>query len=271
MTTAAHSLSDRQLREVEYHAAHAASLKARGVEVTYDLLAPGRRRWWNASWAMYSLLLRADLRGKRVLVVGCGLGQDAIRLARLGARVWAFDLSPDMLAVAGELAQREQVQVVFDRMPAEQLGYEDGAFDCIVARDILHHVDIPRAMAQLARVAADGALFIANEVYCHSALDRIRRSGLVVRHLYPRLVASIYQGAAPYITPDERKCNQHDLRLLRAALASGRCEYFSCFISRLLPPTWTTAAKLDRLLLKALGPAAGLLGSRVLLSGTFRK
>lgn len=35
-----------------------------------------------------------NLRGKRALVIGCGLGEDAEELARAGASVCAFDLSP---------------------------------------------------------------------------------------------------------------------------------------------------------------------------------
>jgi ubiquinone/menaquinone biosynthesis C-methylase UbiE len=216
---------------------------------------------------MYTRLLEADLRGKNVLVAGCGLGEDAIRLARMGAHVSGFDLSPDMLAVAAELARREGVNVAFDRMPAERLGYDDGVFDCIVARDILHHVDITPAMRELARVAAAGALFVANEVYSHSFTDRIRRTRLVTRRLYPRLVDHVYQGAKPYITEDERKLNQSDLRLIQAHLTDWRCEYFSCLVMRLVPPTWTNTAKFDRLMLKALGPAAGLLAGRVILTG----
>jgi ubiquinone/menaquinone biosynthesis C-methylase UbiE len=265
------SLSDRQLREIQYHKSHAALLQERGVELSYDVLTGGPRRWWNASWAMYGILLKAHLAGRRVLVAGCGLGEDAIRLSRLGAQTWAFDLSPDMLAGAAALARREEAAVTFDRLPAERLSYADSRFDCIVIRDILHHVDIPAAMAELTRVAAEGALFVINEVYSHSLLERIRRTRLVTRRLYPRLAGHIYQGAAPYITPDERKLNQHDLRYLRARLKNARCQYFSCFITRLLAPSWTTAAKLDRRFLQSLGPAGRLLASRLLLSGTIRK
>ncbi len=271
MNILAKSLSDRQLREIEYHKSHAASLLTRGVSVSYDVLTPRPRRWWNASWAMYDLLLKSGLRGRKVLVAGCGLGEDAIRLARLGAQTWAFDLSPDMLAGARELARRENVPVTFDLMPAERLDYPDGTFDCIVLRDILHHVDLPRAMDELTRVAAEAALFVINEVYTHTFLDRIRHTGLVARGLYPRLVGRIYQGNKPYITPDERKLNQHDLLYIRARLTDCRCEYFGCFTNRLIAPTWMAAAKIDRLLLKAVGSAGSLLAGRLLLSGVIKK
>jgi ubiquinone/menaquinone biosynthesis C-methylase UbiE len=271
VSTAGYPLSDRQLREVEYHKDHAAKSMAQGLSVPCDLLAPHRRRWWNASWAMYTRLLKADLRGKNVLVPGCGFGEDAVRLARMGARVFAFDLSPDMLAVARELTRREGADVAFSQMPAERLDYADGFADCIVVRDVLHHVDITPAMRELTRVAAPGAMFLANEVYSHSFTDRIRYSWLVISRLYPQMVDYVYGGAKPYITADERKLNEADIRQVQTHLTNWRCEYFSCLVTRLLPPTWTTLAKCDRLMLKALGPAAGLLAGRVLLTGHIGK
>lgn len=59
---------------------------------------PGRIPWAdrNGHPLLVEWLARPgiDLRGKRALVVGCGLGEDAEELARAGASVCAFDLSP---------------------------------------------------------------------------------------------------------------------------------------------------------------------------------
>ena len=52
---------------------------------------------------MYEYLVNCGLMDKRVLVVGCGFGDDALRLAKLGAKVNAFDLSPDSLEIARSL------------------------------------------------------------------------------------------------------------------------------------------------------------------------
>src|SRR5437773_5237391 len=54
--------------------------------------------------SVFDLLVReGDLRGRRVLEVGCGTGQLAAALAeRAYAKVWAVDASPEMLAVARE-------------------------------------------------------------------------------------------------------------------------------------------------------------------------
>ena len=129
---------------------------------------------------MYAYLVACDLKDKRVLVVGCGFGDDALRLAKLGAQVSAFDLSADLLFLAKKLANREGLNVSFEQMPAEMLRYDDNFFDCVIARDILHHVDIPLTMSEIVRVSKPNALLVVNEIYSHSFMDRIRHLAIVV-------------------------------------------------------------------------------------------
>ncbi len=150
-------LTERQKNELEYHRKHAKDNEAiLSKPFSWDVLDRPSRRWGNAYWQMYAYLSGLNLAGKRVLVVGCGFGDDALRLAKLGAEVHAFDLSPDSLSIARSLANREGLSIAFDQMPAETLKYASDFFDCIVARDIFHHVDVPRAMSEVCRVAKPG-------------------------------------------------------------------------------------------------------------------
>ena len=149
-----------------------------------------QRRWWNGYWSMYSFLRELPVAGKKVLIVGCGFGDDALRLAKWGAEVYAFDLSPDSLEIARALAVREGLQIDFRQMPAERLAYESNFFDYVLACDILHHVEIPQAMAELVRVSTDQAMFVINELYSHSFTDKIRRSTFVEKKLDPGTVAT---------------------------------------------------------------------------------
>ena len=263
-------MTDRQIREIQYHKGHAAKAEAEGRSVAFDVIGRGRRRWWNASWAMYTHLMNADLRGKKVLVAGCGFGEDAIRLAKLGACVYAFDLSPDVLKIARRTAETMQLAIDFAQQPMEHLDYPAGVFDCIVARDILHHVSIAPAMSEMARVARPGAMFVANEVYSHSFTHKLRNSRFVNRVLYPRMVDYIYEGDTPYITPDERKLDERDIRKISAHLADSRSQYFSFIVSRLVPARYAPMAKIDRLFLRLLGGAGGALAGRILLTGRMR-
>ena len=143
-------------------------------------------------------------------------------MAKLGARVSAFDLSAESLNIAEQLADRENLQVEFSQMPAEDLRYPSGTFDVVVIRDILHHVDIEPSMAELRRVAKPGGLIVINEIYSHSLTDNFRNSALVTRFLYPKMRRMIYGADDPYITADERKLTERDLSLILTSLGEIR-------------------------------------------------
>jgi ubiquinone/menaquinone biosynthesis C-methylase UbiE len=261
------TLTERQRREREYHQGHAALQSV--APMKYDILESRKRRWWNAYWDLWTYLITLDLKGKRILVVGCGSGDDAILFARLGAAVSAFDLSPDMLAIAKARALLSEVAVDFDEMASETLAFEDSTFDLIFARDILHHVDIPQTMQEIVRVAKQGALFIADEIYSHSITNRIRYSAFVEKWLYPRLRDIVYGGQKPYITADERKMTEHDIDLVRSHLALvSRTRYFNFLVTRIISDKNILLSKIDRAMLIAAGKsAARFLAGRIVLVG----
>lgn len=266
-------LTDRQQRELDYHREHAKlHTSVLATPFSWDVLQRPDRRWWNAYWAMYDYLVNSDLRDKRVLVVGCGFGDDALRLAKLGAKVSAFDLSPDSLEIAMALASREGLDILFEEMPAEKLVYENDTFDYIVSRDILHHVDIPKTMSEIVRVAKPGAIFVVNEIYSHSITDRIRHSTLVEKIVYPRMQKMIYGSGKPYITEDERKLSEFDLdQIMRQLEPRLFTKHFNFLVTRVIPDRFESLAKVDRLLLLVFRPIAHLLAGRMLFSARIAK
>jgi len=105
-------------------------------------------------------LLRAfgDLRGKRVMDIGCGQGDTSVWFALQGAEVWAMDVSAGMVEVTRQLAARHGVA---DRIHAEVCRvedntYADGFFDLIFADGVLHHLDLAVAVPNLARLLKHG-------------------------------------------------------------------------------------------------------------------
>ena len=116
------SLTERQKREIEYYREYATRHAWILSETfSYDVIYVKSRRWWNAYWRMYTFLLTKKLQDKKVLIVGCGLGFDALRLAKMGADTYAFDISPEVLNIAHKLAIREGLTIEFRQIPAEQL------------------------------------------------------------------------------------------------------------------------------------------------------
>ncbi len=265
-------LTERQQREIDYHRKRAEEHKdILSRPFPFDLISSQSRRWWNAHWEMFTFMLDQDLKDKRVLVIGCGFGDDALCMAKLGAEVYAFDLSPESLELANKLAAREGLKISFLEMPAENLRYESDTFDCVVARDILHHVDIPLAIKEVVRVSKKGALFVLNEVYTHSLVDKIRHSSIVERYLYPAMEGFVYEGNR-YITDDERKLTENDIAQIIGPIDNIELEkYFNLFVNRIVPDKFLLLNKLDRACLKVLNPIAHLLAGRVLIAGRIAK
>lgn len=262
------NLTERQARELAYHREHARQRQhVLDAPFTWDVLDQPGRRWWNAYWAMFDHLVRLDLAGREVLVVGCGFGDDALRIAKLGARVSAFDLSPDSLDIARALAEREGLTIDFQVMPAEQMRYDDRRFDLVVARDILHHVDVLQTMREIVRVAKPGATVLVNEIYSHTATEIVRRSRFVERVFYPAMQRLIYGTDKPYITADERKLTQHDLAAILQPLERPHfLKHFNVVTTRLVPDRVQWVAMADRTLLAVLKPWGHLLAGRVLFA-----
>lgn len=262
-------LDERQTREIEYHRDFARRNADKiNQPVFLDILQDADRRWWNAYWCVYDALLALDLRRAKVFVPGCGFGDDAIRLALMGAEVQASDLSADVLEIARHRAERMgAASIHFDAMPAEALTYGDHVFDAVFYNDVLHHVDIPRALTEMRRVLKPGATVAINELYTNSAIQRIRDSA-VARVLYPSMVKFIYGTSKPYITDDERKLNQDELATLESMLTDVKLDFFLMTAGRLFPARLAVLSRIDRALLKIGGRGVGrLLAGRFILIG----
>jgi ubiquinone/menaquinone biosynthesis C-methylase UbiE len=124
---------------------------------TYDEVRPVDDNWWE----VYALAERlGDLRGRRVLDVGCGTGRLSLALAeRAGAKVWGVDASPEMLAQARAKAPSG---AAFKEAPAESLPFKDGWFERVVLWLVIHLVDREAALAEARRVlGTDGRLVVA--------------------------------------------------------------------------------------------------------------
>lgn len=245
----------------------------RSAPVEFDVIEDKKRRPQNAFWSAFDRVLAYDLHGKRVLVPGCGFGEDAIRVARLGAEVEAIDLSPDVITLArNRVAEFGYRGVKFTVSPVEALPCPDASFDLCFIVDILHHVDIPLAIGEMKRVLKPGGRIIGNELYTHSFLQkRVRESWLVDKVLYGPMRKLIYGEGAPYITADERKIDEMEFALVERACSEFEARWFNGFVGRLAPDRLPFVESIDRAGMRMLGRAGRYFAGRVVFEGVVNK
>lgn len=104
------------------------------------------------------LALLGDVRGRRVLDLGCGEGGYARELVRRGATVVAVDGSERLVAVARERAEAAGLSIEHHRRNANHLeGLPDADFDLVLAAMSLMDVeDYPGSVREAHRVLRAG-------------------------------------------------------------------------------------------------------------------
>jgi 2-polyprenyl-3-methyl-5-hydroxy-6-metoxy-1,4-benzoquinol methylase len=131
-------------------------------------------------WKPYESLVRmlGDVRGKRILDAGCGDGWLSVILAKRGATLDGFDISPSAVRFAQERATIHDVadRCTFRAASAYKLPYGDAEFDGVIGSAILHHLGDKAVFAkELRRVMKPGAVAVFQEPFGNSlVLERVR-------------------------------------------------------------------------------------------------
>lgn len=129
-----------------------------------------------------------DLRGKRVLDIGCGTGEWSVILARRGADVHAVDISPASIEVVRRRAEANGVseRVTGYAMSATKLAFDDGAFDVVHGQDIIHHLDPAVFGREMARVLSSDGHVVFSENSANNRLLMLARDYLCGRLGIPK-------------------------------------------------------------------------------------
>ncbi|HIK31647.1 MAG TPA: class I SAM-dependent methyltransferase [Oscillatoriales cyanobacterium M59_W2019_021] len=154
-------------------------------------------------WALQNWIDRASPQGegKSALVVGCGLGDDAEALARLGFRVTAFDIAPTAIAWCRQRFPDSAVNYTVGDIFAPDPSWV-GAFDLVFESRNLQALPVSarsRAIeAIVPLVAPNGTLLVFTRYrdtdaapdgppwpLSETELDRFRELGLVERDRHP--------------------------------------------------------------------------------------
>lgn len=136
------------------------------------------------------LLAGLDLRGLRVLDVGCGTGPFSVEADRRGAQVTSLDIGARLLALARRKCRTTCVQA-----SADAIALCNAHFDIVISSECIEHTSDPRAsVAEMVRVCRRGGRVV---ITCP---NRAWRWAVDVAN---RLGARPYDGLENWPTPAE--------------------------------------------------------------------
>ena len=127
------------------------------AELGSDVLAWLQDAGRSAAGGPSNLSVLQDLRGRRVLDLGCGDGDLSQRLLAAGAELAAFDSSPEMVAAA---VARGVPAVVLDAVDVDQPAEWRERFELVFTNAVLHWIaDHSRVFAGVRQVLRQGGVF----------------------------------------------------------------------------------------------------------------
>lgn len=155
-------------------------------------------------------ILGSDLKNKKVLDIGCGLGEVSVYFAIKGAQVTATDISPKMLDLTNSLAKKYNVTVKTHLSTAENLEFDNQEkFDVIYTGNLLHHVDIKETLDKIVPHLNDEGVFISWDPLSYNpVINNYRKKAFDVR------------------TIDEHPLKSSDIKLMSEYFSKVETKYF---------------------------------------------
>ena len=133
--------------------------------------------------------------GADLLEYGCATGAWAVDFASSSRSLTGIDISPVAIEAA---TARGLPNCAFQVMNAEAMSFQDASFDVVYGAGILHHLDLARASADIARVLRPGGRALFWEPLGHNVL------------------INAYRRATPAArTEDEHPLLRRDIKTLR--------------------------------------------------------
>lgn len=118
---------------------------------------------------------KKGVKGKKLLELGCGLGEASTYFAMNGAEVTATDLSGEMLKVAQKVAEAYGARIETQKCSADQLPFGDNTFDIVYVANLFHHVDIDKTVSEVYRVLKKGGILVSWDPLAHNPIINIYR------------------------------------------------------------------------------------------------
>jgi len=237
------AISERDRAEIERSAEEARRIILAGEDRTQidRYLNPPSNTLYPLEYAFYLL---GDIRGKTVVDLGCGTGENIVPLVRREARVIGIDISPDLIGLAQQRLQNAHLEATLKVGSAYDTGLESGSVDIVFCMALIHHLDIGRARDEMLRILAKGGVVILKEPI------RFSKTYAFLRSLLP---------AAENISEFEHPLTRAELATMTQHFEAQEARYFRLpwlpLVAKGLPFLRSAAWKADRWTLRRF-PAA---------------
>lgn len=196
----------------------------------YDAIADCFRDYWAR---VDTLAAGAD-----ILEYGCAYGDNLLRLASVAHSATGIDISDVAITRGRERARARGLgNLRLETMNAEAMTFPDDSFDLVFGSGIIHHLDVDRAFAEIARVLRPGG------------------RAVFVEPLGLNPVIELYRWLTPNArTPDEHPLLRRDFRRFDAAFRTTACRFYGLTTLAVVPfrrtaakaPLFTLTRAVDR-------------------------
>jgi SAM-dependent methyltransferase len=165
------SPSERDRVEIERSAIEASRITLEPLSLD-RYMSPPADALYGLEFAFHLL---GDVRGKTVLDLGCGSGQNLVAVANRGANVIGLDISPQLIGLAQQRLNDAGKVADLRVGSAHATQLPDESVDVVFAIAVLHHLDLKVAREEIRRILRKEGRFILSEpIRFSGTLNRLR-------------------------------------------------------------------------------------------------
>lgn len=178
-----------------------------------------------------------DVKGKRILDIGSGHGNTALKLAQRGGIVTSIDISPRLIEGCRYRAKKHSLPIEFMVMDACDLSFPDNSFDLVVGFRTIHHLpDIGKFYKDAHRCLEKGGFLLLVEPQKHNPFVELGRKFI--------------KNSDDSRTPTEHPLVPSDIRLLKKVFGNVERKEFEFLSSACLALKMVKLKVLYSILLK---------------------
>ena len=137
-----------------------------------------------------------NIRNKKVLEIGCGLGAHSEQLSKLGAKLTSIDISDTSVAVTKRRFKLKKLDGEILKADAENLPFDDQTFDYVWTWGVIHHSpNTAQCASEINRVLKNGgelAIMLYNKNSFYNWFNVILRYGIFKGKLFNHSIQDLH-------------------------------------------------------------------------------